>query len=173
MWKCGQESEPHPSGFWPAPVGSGRAASAGCSACHLSAAPPPSPKSHSTRSGSFVVGVLINFILINSVISSCLQNLHRALLCDGSAEGAADKHTIHFSVGAIYILRLGEGGLGKGAGALPACWLSESSPRCPLLARGRGFYGWWREDQHPRGFPVGRLGVTSASSFLWFLEQFA
>lgn len=105
--------------------------------CHLSAAPPPSPKSHSTRSGSFVVGVLINFILINSVISSCLQNLRRALLRDGSAEGPADKHRIHFSVGAIYILRLGEGALGKGAGKLPACRLSMSSPQRPLLVRGQ------------------------------------
>lgn len=67
-----------PSGLW--------ADSQSCLWCHLSAATPPSPKSHSTRSGSFVVGVLINFILINSVISSCLQNLHQALLCDGSAE---------------------------------------------------------------------------------------
>ena len=56
--------------------------------------PPLSPKSHSARSGSFVVGVLINFILINSVISSCLQNLHRTLLRDGSAEGAANTRFI-------------------------------------------------------------------------------
>jgi hypothetical protein len=62
-----------PLGFQPAPVGSGQEASPAGIA--LSAVPPPSPKSHSTRSGSFVVGVLINFILINSVISSCLQNL--------------------------------------------------------------------------------------------------
>ena len=132
-----------PAGIWAPPqwllaCPSGLWADSQCRLwCHLSAAPPPSPKSHSTRSGSFVVGVLINFILINSVISSCLQNLHRALLCDGSAEGAADKHTIHFSVGAIYILRLGEGGLGKRAGTLPACWLSKSSPKCPLLAWGQ------------------------------------
>lgn len=101
--------------------------------CHLSAAPPSSPKTYSTRSGSFVMGGLINFILINSVISSCLRNLHRALLCDGSAEGAADKHTILCSIGAIYILCLGEGGLGKGAGTLPACRLSMSLPKCPLF----------------------------------------
>lgn len=48
-----------PSGLW--------ADSQSSLQCHLSAAPPPSPQSHSTRSGSFVVGVLINFILINSV----------------------------------------------------------------------------------------------------------
>lgn len=56
-----------PCSSLPAPVGSGRTASPACRQCHLSAAPPPSPQSHSTRSGSFVVGVLINFILINSV----------------------------------------------------------------------------------------------------------
>lgn len=75
-----------PSGLW--------ADSQSSPWCHLSAAPPLSPKSHSARSGSFVVGVLINFILINSVISSCLQNLHRTLLRDGSAEGAANTRFI-------------------------------------------------------------------------------
>lgn len=73
--------------------------------CDLSAAPSPSPKSHSTCSGFFVVGVLINFILINSVISSCLQNLHRALLCDGSAErGCRQTHDSFLCWRYIYLM---------------------------------------------------------------------
>ena len=38
-----------------------------------------------------------------------------------------------FLLGAIYILRLGEGGLGKEARPFPACWLSMSFPKCPLF----------------------------------------
>lgn len=107
------QSEPHPGSFGSARRTLGTLPSS--LQCLLSAAPPPSPKSHSTCSGSFVVGVLINFILINSVISSCLQNRHQALLGDGSAEGAAD--TGFISPWALYISygseRVGLGGKQK------------------------------------------------------------
>lgn len=112
------QSEPHPGSFGSARRTLGTLPSS--LQCLLSAAPPPSPKSHSTCSGSFVVGVLINFILINSVISSCLQNRHQALLGDGSAEGAAD--TGFISPWALYISygseRVGLGGKQKNAACL-------------------------------------------------------
>lgn len=126
------QSESHPGSFGSARRTLGTLPSS--LQCLLSAAPPPSPKSHSTCSGSFVVGVLINFILINSVISSCLQNRHQALLGDGSAEGAAD--TGFISPWALYISygseRVGLGGKQK---TPPACSLSMSFAKCPLFAR--------------------------------------
>lgn len=49
-------------------------------------------------------------------------------------KGAADKHAIHFSVGAIYILRLGEGGLGKEQNT--ACLLAFNViSQMPFLAK--------------------------------------
>lgn len=89
-------------------------------------------------------------------------------------KGAADKHTIHFSAGAIYILRLGEGGLGKGA---ERC-LSMSFPKCPLLAKAGLLIVGGQTSPRLSCRQGSRLGdkdvsPTTASSFLWRLWWFA
>lgn len=122
---------------------------------------------------------MINFILINSAISSCLQNLHRARLRDGSAErGCRQTHDSLLRWCYIY-LTAGEGGLGKGAErCLPAasqCHFPNALclPRPGLLAVVGG-------QTSPRLScrQGGRLGdrdvsPTSASSFPWSLWWFA
>lgn len=69
-------------------------------------------------------------------------------------KGAADKHTTRFSVDAIYILRLGEGGLGRGAErCLPAgsqCHFSDA------LCLPRAGLSDWMEDRRPESFLAGR-----------------
>ena len=71
----------------------------------------------------------------------------------GLQKGAADKHAARFSVDAIYILRLGEGGLGRGAErCLPAgspCHFSDA------LGLPRPGLSDWLEDRHPGGFLAG------------------
>lgn len=61
-------------------------------------------------------------------------------------KGAADKHTIHFSVGAIYILWLAKNGVGKGAGTLPVFRLSMLFPKCLRLAQAGLADCGWRTD---------------------------
>lgn len=161
-----------PSGPW--------ADSQSCLQCHLSATPPPSPKSHSTRSGSFVVGVLINFILINSVISSCLQNLHWALLRDGSVERGCRQTHDSFLCWCYIYLTLGRGWAGersrKAACLLVLNVISQLPSAHPVWGLQTVVGG--QTPQRLSCRQVARLGVrdvspTSTSSFLRSLSYFA